>query len=75
MPRRDQDSLTLGEYKDAALAKNGDLAGQIGFANALSNWYGKANPVEFSSRKCRRVMQFSAGFDAGYMLKHDILGA
>lgn len=81
IPPLDRSTASIVVLTDAALANNDDLSSQIGYVLAIRDANGNANLVEYSSRKCRRVthsslageiMAFSAGSDAGIILKHDL---
>lgn len=81
VPQLDLESVVLEVYTDAALANNEDFSSQIGYVVVLKDRFGKANILEYTSKKCRRVthsslageiMAFSAGFDAAFILKHDL---
>lgn len=77
----DRNTASIVVLTDAALANNDDLSSQIGYVMAIQDASENVNLIEYSSGKCRRVthsslageiMAFSAGFDAGIILKHDL---
>ena len=81
IPKLDMNTLSIEVYTDASLANNSDLSSQLGYVIALRHVNGNCNIVDYSSRKCRRVthsslageiLAFTAGFDAAFILKHDL---
>lgn len=81
IPKLDLDTTSLVVFSDAGLAGNFDLSSQIGFVIALVDGNGKANLLDYSSRKCRRIthsslageiMALTAGFDAAFAIRHDL---
>lgn len=49
------DSVKLIVYADASFASNGDLTSQLGFIFAMVDKYGRANVIDYSSVKAKRI--------------------
>ena len=74
-------SLHIRVYADASFGTIGDFTSQIGFIISLCNKNNQSHILDYSSRKSKRVVRsilgadlyaFSDGFDAAYMIRHDL---
>lgn len=74
-------TIPIRVYTDASFGTNDDLTSQLGYVVLLCDADNNCLLLDFSSKKCKRVVRsilggdvyaFTEGFDCAYMIKHDL---
>ena len=80
-PKLDMETLRILIYTDSSFNNRTDNRSQLGYIIILSDASNKCSILHYASIKSKRIVRssmdgetlaFSAGFDAGFILRHDI---